>query len=192
MFKKRKQQKVLKVKYGEIAKEFPPLHIAKQGDVGLDVAVALPYEENYKEELQKYYSDCSYNQITPSEDVVNEIKHGSITIMPGDRALLPTDIKLEIPKGYWVAVEARSSTSKRSLIVPKGVIDEGYRGEIFAQVINIGQTPAVIHHGDRLVQLILQESETPDLVIETVDKLSKSERGESGFGSSGSSVIGGM
>lgn len=150
--------KVLKVKRGELAKEFPNLKVAKPGDVGLDVPVALP-------------------------------DNGSITINPGERHLLPTDIKLEIPEGYWVAVEARSSTSKQSLIVPKGVIDEGYRGEIFAQIINVGTKPVEIHHGDRLVQLILHKNETNDLVVEEVDELSPSERGESGFGSSGKSAI---
>lgn len=195
LFKKRK--KVLKVKYGKLSKEFPPLHIAKQGDVGLDVAVALPYVDDYMTKLVDYYSEHPWiNNARDASDVekeeINEIKHGKIMINPGERVLLPTDIKLEIPRGYWVAVEARSSTSKRSLIVPKGVIDEGYRGEIFAQVINVGKDPAVIRHGDRLVQLILQKSETSDLIIETTDKLSESERGESGFGSSGSSVLGGM
>ena len=81
------------------------------------------------------------------------------------------------------------STSKQSLIVPKGVIDEGYRGEIFAQMINVGRTPVRIYHGDRLVQLILHKNETNDLIIEEVDELSESERGESGFGSSGKSAI---
>ena len=152
--------KVLKIKRGELAKQFPIPKPAKAGDVGIDIPVAL----------------------LPEED--------PIIINPGERKLLPTDIKLEIPEGYWIAVEARSSTSKRSLIVPKGVIDTGYRGEIFAQIINVGTEPAIIHHGDRLVQLILQKNETADLIVEETDILSESERGESGFGSSGKSAIG--
>ena len=152
--------KVLKIKRGDLAKQFPIPRPAKAGDVGIDIPVALQPEED------------------------------PIIINPGERKLLPTDIKLEIPEGYWIAVEARSSTSKRSLIVPKGVIDTGYRGEIFAQIINVGTEPAIIHHGDRLVQLILQKNETTDLIIEETDILSESERGESGFGSSGKSAIG--
>ena len=185
MFKK----KLLKVKRGELAKEFDMLHIAKPGDVGLDVPVALPYKENWENELSKYIDDCIAADDTPDQNMINEIKHGFIQINPGERHLLPTDIRLEIPRGYWVAVEARSSTSKQSLIVPKGVIDEGYRGEIFAQIINVGTKPVVIHHGDRLVQLIIQKNETNGLIIEETNELSPSERGESGFGSSGKSAI---
>lgn len=149
----------LKIKRGKLAKEFPLLHIAKAGDVGLDIPVAL----------------------VPSAD--------PIVINPGERYLVPTDIRIEIPEGYWASIEARSSTSKRSLIVPKGVIDEGYRGELFAQIINVGKEPAVIHHGDRLIQLIMHERIVKDFDIVEVDELSESERGESGFGSSGHSAI---
>lgn len=183
-------RKVLKVKRGELAKEFPLLKVAKKGDVGLDVPVVLPHKRGYDKELSKYYRECKELQVAPDEMVINDIIHGVIILNPGERKLLPTDIKLEIPKGYWVAVEARSSTSKQSLIVPKGVIDEGYRGEIFAQIINVGSKPVEIHHGDRLVQLILQKNETSGLKVKEVDELSASERGESGFGSSGKSAIG--
>lgn len=149
----------LKVKRGDYAKEFPLLKIAKAGDVGLDVAVAFP-----------------------SKDQV-------VVVNPGERYLAPTDIKIEIPEGYWASIEARSSTSKKSLIVPKGVIDEGYRGELFAQIINVGKEPVEIRHGDRLIQIIMHERVIKDFTITEVDELTESERGESGFGSSGSSVF---
>lgn len=147
----------LKVKRNELAKEFELMHIAKAGDVGLDIPVVL-------------------------ED------KGSITINPGERHLVPTGIKIEIPYGYWASIEARSSTSKKSLIVPKGVIDEGYRGELFAQIINVGKNPVHINHGDRLIQLIMHERVIKDFDVIEVDELSESERGETGFGSSGQSA----
>ncbi len=112
-----------------------------------------------------------------------------MTIMPGDRFLIPTGIKLEIPEGYWASIEARSSTSKQSLIVPKGIIDEGYRGELFAQIINVGNSPVIIHDGDRLVQLLIHKREIKDLTIWEVNNISPSERGETGFGSTGQSAI---
>lgn len=145
----------LKVKRNESAKRFPMLAIAKAGDVGLDLA-------------------CTLDGIG-----------GSVTIQPGERYLLPTGIRLEIPEGYWASIEARSSTSKRSLIVPKGVIDEGYRGELFAQIINVGNAPATIEDGDRVIQLIMHKRHIKDFTIVEVDELSASERGESGFGSTG-------
>ena len=177
----------LKVKRGELAKEFPMLHIEKCGDVGLDVPVALPYVDGWQDAVDDYMNYL--NGAKPDEKHINFLKHGCITINPGERYLLPTDIRLEIPDGYWIAVEARSSTSKKLIIVPKGVIDTGYRGEIFAQAINIGKEPVQIHHGDRIVQLIMRKNYTKDLIITEVDELSPSERGETGFGSSGESAI---
>lgn len=147
---------VLKVKRTESAKRFPMLGIKKAGDVGLDLCCVL-----------------------------DNLPDQSITIKPGERYLLPTGIRLEIPEGYWASIEARSSTSKQSLIVPKGVIDEGYRGELFAQILNVGNNPVTIHDGDRLIQVIVHERHIKDFDIVEVDELSPSERGESGFGSTG-------
>ena len=179
----------LKVKRGELAKEFELLHIAKAGDVGLDIPIALPYKEGHDEVVKNYVRECIDIGDTPNKEYINELEHGVIVINPGERQLLPTDIKIEIPEGYWASIEARSSTSKQSLIVPKGVIDEGYRGELFAQIINVGKNPVTIHHGDRLIQLIMHERVVKDFDIIEVDELSESERGESGFGSSGQSAI---
>lgn len=179
----------LKVKRGELAKEFPLMKVAKYGDVGLDIPIALPYQDEYEQELKDYEDTCADNNVTPHPDVVNEIKHGFITINPGERCLVPTDIRIELPYTHWASIEARSSTSKKSIIVPKGVIDPGYRGELFAQLINVGTKPVTVRHGDRLVQMILHENIINDFSIEEVDELSESERGESGFGSSGQSVI---
>lgn len=179
----------LKVKRGELAKEFPLMQVAKYGDVGLDIPIALPYVEGYEDTLKEYEDACSDVGKTPNPDVINEIKHGIVTIDPGQRYLAPTDIRIEIPYSHWAAIEARSSTSKKSLIVPKGVIDPGYRGELFAQIINVGTAPVTIKHGDRLIQLILHKNEVNDFEVVEADELSESERGETGFGSSGQSAI---
>ena len=178
----------LKVKRGELAKEFELLHIAKEGDVGLDIPVALPYKEGYKEKVEEYLKECSEMDEVPDSNFINELEHGIIVINPGDRYLAPTDIRIEIPRGYWASIEARSATPKKLIIVPKGVIDEGYRGELFAQLINVGKDPIIVRHGDRLIQLIMHERIIKDFGIVEVDELSDSERGESGFGSSGQSA----
>lgn len=147
----------LKVMRSRSAKRFPMLSIAKKGDVGLDLACTLDGQE--------------YG--------------GTFTVNPGERRLLPTGIRIELPEGYWASIEARSSTSKLGLIVPKGVIDEGYRGEMFAQIMNVGNEPVTIHDGDRIIQLILHKRHIKDFNIIEVDELSASERGEAGFGSTG-------
>lgn len=111
-----------------------------------------------------------------------------IAIYPGQLGVIPTGIFLEIPKGWWASIEARSSTSKNILIVPKGVIDEGYRGELFAVVLNVGREKKIIQHGDRVVQLILHKRHNQCISIREVDELSPSERGDTGFGSTGVSA----
>lgn len=190
MFKLFKRKKLkLKVLRGELAKEFPPLKIAKAGDVAFDIPIAFPYRNGFEKKVAEYLEDCHDADEEPDMDFINNLKHGTHTINPGERYLAPTDIKIELPKGHWASIEARSSTSEQSLIVPKGVIDEGYRGELFAQLINVGKTPVTIHHGDRLIQLILHERVVEKFEVEDVDRLSESERGETGFGSSGKSVI---
>ena len=147
----------LKVLRNDSAKRFPMLAIKKEGDVGLDLACTLDGPE--------------YN--------------GVFTVQPGERRLLPTGIRIELPEGYWASIEARSSTSKLGIIIPKGVIDEGYRGEMFAQVMNVGNNSVTIHDGDRIIQLIIHKRHIKDFDIIEVDELSPSERGEDGFGSTG-------
>lgn len=155
---------VLKVKRTNQASEFELIHQAKLGDVGMDLPAITP--------VDKYG------------------KHQVITINPGERATIPTGISLEIPDGYWVAIEARSSTSQRCLICPKGVVDTGYRGELFAVLINVGKEPQYVHHGDRLVQIIIHKNEMCNIAgVEEVEELSQTERGSTGFGSSGQSAV---
>lgn len=108
-----------------------------------------------------------------------------IIIQPQTRGVIPTGLFIEIPDGYWASIEARSSTSKSMLICPKGIIDEGYRGELFAVLINVGTEPVTINDGDRYVQLILHERMSKEFLIQEVDELTPSERGDSGFGSTG-------
>ena len=147
----------LKVLRNDSAKRFPMLAIKKEGDVGLDLACTLDGPE--------------YNVVC--------------TVQPGERRPLPTGIRIELPEGYWASIEARSSTSKLGIIIPKGVIDEGYRGEMFAQVMNVGNNPVTIKDGDRIIQLIVHRRHIKDMNIVEVDELSPSERGETGFGSTG-------
>lgn len=188
----------LKVKRDKLAKEFPLIATKKHGDVGYDLPSVFPIKEEYmdkqapweEDEIMKHIEtevlasnpDASYDEVVRA---YNKEVHESMIINPGQRVLVPTGISLEIPEGYWIELAARSSTSKKLLIVPKGVIDQGYRGELFAQVINVGQEPVEVVHGDRLVQIILYKSYASDTSIVEVDELTPSERGATGFGSTG-------
>jgi len=82
----------------------------------------------------------------------------AMTIAPGQVALVPTGLVIEVPDGYFLAIFARSSTPlKRGLIVANGVgvVDADYCGptdEIKVQVLNVTSAPVQIARGDRLAQ----------------------------------------
>lgn len=97
-----------------------------------------------------------------------------------------TGIAMEIPQGYVGLVFPRSSNSKKDLILSNsaGVIDSGYRGEItFKFKIIERHFPNKYNIGERIGQIIIMPYPTINFV--EVDELSKTVRGESGYGSSG-------
>jgi dUTP pyrophosphatase len=97
---------------------------------------------------------------------------------------VPLGISVELPKGKWGMLTGRSSTVwKRRILVVQGIIDNGYRGPLFAGCQNVGQHACELERGERIAQLILFSVETP--VLRYASKLSESDRGEAAFGSSG-------
>lgn len=96
-----------------------------------------------------------------------------------------TGIAVEIPEGYVGLVFPRSSICKTDLILTNsvGVIDSGYRGEIMAKFAYVSMHNKKYEIGDRIAQLIIMPY--PTIEFEEVDKLSETERGEGGYGSSG-------
>jgi dUTP pyrophosphatase len=64
-----------------------------------------------------------------------------------------------------------------------GVVDSGYRGEVMVGMINLSTTPYTFEKGDKVAQLLIQKVEHAR--FEIVDELSETERGATGFGSSG-------
>ncbi|MCI5839596.1 MAG: dUTP diphosphatase [Peptoniphilaceae bacterium] len=109
-----------------------------------------------------------------------------IVIKPNETVMLPTDLKVEIPEGYFGAIYPRSSTGvKRKLALTNtiGIIDSDYRGEIMLAIYNFGENEQIIKHNDRLVQMVIQKYEK--LEVESVETLSDTERNVGGFGSTG-------
>lgn len=107
-----------------------------------------------------------------------------LTIFPNEREKIATGLCLGLPKGYWARITHRSSTEKRlRLRVVEGTIDNGYTGPLFVQLHNGNSFPIKFHHGDRLAQLILCPIIQGNYKI--VDKLPETDRGNSGFGSTG-------
>jgi dUTP pyrophosphatase len=97
---------------------------------------------------------------------------------------IASDLYMEIPNHLYAIVQARSSTSKKRMVILPGVIDPGYRGEIFVMAYNLTSEPITIKKGDRIAQLLFF-SRVPHLHTYQVYALRNSERGSSGFGSTG-------
>ena len=106
-------------------------------------------------------------------------------INPKSRKLIKTDIAIEIPKGHYGRVAPRSSLStKFELDIGAGVIDADYRGEIKILLINNGNSPYEVKPGDKIAQVIIEKISTMELT--KVYKMSNTQRGNKGFGSSDS------
>lgn len=112
------------------------------------------------------------------------IRTESVVIQPYSFDDVRTFVCIELPPNCWGDIRSRSSTfSKRRLFVMSGTIDNSYRGELSVFLYNPNPTPVVIHRGDYLAQLVIMPIIVPSM--EAIDVLSKTERNESGFGSSG-------
>jgi len=107
-------------------------------------------------------------------------------LRPGERALVPTGIAVAIPPGVAGLVLPRSGLAHRHGITcanSPGLVDPNYRGELRVVLVNLGRDTYRGHAGDRVAQLLLVPFWAPELRL--VDELPESERGESGFGSTG-------
>ena len=110
-----------------------------------------------------------------------------ITVQPGGRVLIPTGIAVcPSEPDVVLLIAARSGLAvKRGLTLSNGVgiVDADYRGEIQVGLVHLGDTPAVIHPGDRIAQLLILPILRP--IIEIAESLPDTARGSGGFGSTG-------
>ncbi|MBM4170612.1 MAG: dUTP diphosphatase [Ignavibacteria bacterium] len=100
--------------------------------------------------------------------------------------LVPTNLKIEIPFGYEVQVRPRSGLASKygiGILNSPGTIDSDYRGEIKVIMFNFGKEDFLIKRGDRIAQLVL--SKVYKAVLEESKDLNDSDRGEGGFGHTG-------
>lgn len=110
-----------------------------------------------------------------------------VVLAPGERATVPTGLKIALPAGYVGFVVPRSGLAAKhgiTIVNSPGTVDAGYRGEIRVTVLNTDAHDSyAIAAGDRIAQLIVLALPTVRLV--EVERLPGSERGEGGFGSTG-------
>ncbi len=109
-----------------------------------------------------------------------------LVLAPGERALVPTGLAMEIPDGYEGQVRPRSGLALRlglGMVNAPGTIDADYRGEVGVLLINLGRETVTIHPGERIAQLVIAPVVRARLL--EVDELVPTERGAGGFGHTG-------
>jgi dUTP pyrophosphatase len=109
-----------------------------------------------------------------------------IVLEPLERGIVKTGLFIELPVGVEAQVRPRSGLAiKKGVTVlnAPGTIDADYRGEIGVILINLSNEPFTIDHGDRIAQLVIAKHET--ITWKPAEKLSDSDRGTAGFGSTG-------
>ena len=119
-------------------------------------------------------------------DIRAFIPEGKIEIEPQERKLIRTGLCLEIPKGYEVQIRPRSGLALKNGITvlnSPGTIDADYRGELRVILINHSADIFSITNAMRIAQMVVAQFSRVDLF--EVEDLSETDRGEGGFGSTG-------
>lgn len=139
---------------------------------GADVGVALPFYETAG---------------AAGADVrANFLDRGVVILQPGARALVATGLRFEIPQGFEVQVRPRSGLALKhgvTLVNAPGTIDSDYRGPVGVILLNTGEEPFEVKHGERIAQMVV--APVVQARFELVDGLGESARGADGFGSTG-------
>jgi len=110
----------------------------------------------------------------------------TLTLAPGEFALVPTGIRIAVPAGYEGQVRPRSGLAAKhgiGLVNAPGTIDADYRGEVCVVLINHGKEPFVVRRGDRIAQLVV--CPVARAQVELADDLDDTGRGDGGFGHTG-------
>ena len=124
--------------------------------------------------VKGHWEDAGIDLRTPCE----------IMLRRGSSVAIDTNVRMDIPCGYYGKIEGKSGLNiKHGIVSLGGVIDAHYTGTIVVKLYNFGDEDYRFSAGDKIAQLIIQPCETPILELEFVQDLSL--RGEAGFGSTG-------
>ena len=112
----------------------------------------------------------------------------TIVLLPGESCFIPSGIKVNVPKGHALIAFNKSGVAvKKNFHVGACVVDEDYQGEVHLNLTNTGNLPQVVERGDKIVQVLLVPINYANPIeVEPKNLYTKeSERGEGGFGSTG-------
>ena len=109
-----------------------------------------------------------------------------VVLQPGDRALIPTGIKMSLPDGYEAQIRPRSGLAYKhgiTVLNSPGTIDADYRGDVGVLLINHGREAFTVEDGMRVAQMVV--AQYSQFEWESVEDLDETARGAGGFGSTG-------
>ncbi|MEL0146013.1 MAG: dUTP diphosphatase [Schleiferiaceae bacterium] len=109
-----------------------------------------------------------------------------VVLKPGDRALIPTGIKMALPEGYEAQIRPRSGLAYKhgiTVLNSPGTIDADYRGDVGVLLINHGREAFTVEDGMRVAQMVV--AQYSQFEWESVEDLDETARGAGGFGSTG-------
>jgi dUTP pyrophosphatase len=112
----------------------------------------------------------------------------TLELAPGQRALVPTGVRIAVPEGFEAQVRPRSGSALRqglALVNSPGTIDSDFRNTVQVILINLGQEPIRIERADRIAQLVVAPFVRVEWEERPLAGLPTTERGERGFGSTG-------
>jgi len=119
-------------------------------------------------------------------DLVAAISDDDMVLAPGQRALVPTGIRIALPPGYEAQIRPRSGLALNAgvtVLNAPGTIDADYRGEVKVILINLGPEPFKLTRGQRIAQMVI--APVTQVIWKRVLELDETARGEGGFGSTG-------
>jgi len=154
---------------------------AKDGDAGADVYAILKTQRYPQDTVARLEYYTSFGE----KDNEEFYAQGDYLIAPGGTEMIDLGFKIQLEPGWEIQVRSRSGMSKHGLVVANspGTIDSGYRGPCMVLLHNNTSSWRVIKPGTRVAQFVLKRA--PQALFREVDELDVSERGEGGFGSTG-------
>ena len=150
---------------------------AEDGDAGADL-YAIPNENKLDISLYTF-------RVFDEKYVERKLEPGDYFIGAHQTIMVYTGLKIQLESGWEMQVRSRSGMAKNGLVVANspGTIDSGYRGQCMVLLHNDSELNRVIKPGTRVAQFVLKRA--PQADFQQVTELDDSERGEGGFGSTG-------
>lgn len=157
---------------------------------GTAVAAGIDFYIPSDIDVDDFTSKCEVTKSYPNYRLNDEYFIDAIDLRPGESVMIPSGIKMKVPSGYALVMMNKSGIgAKKQLDVLACVIDQDYEGEVHLNLINVGCNTQTINAGDKIVQgVVLPINYCMTEEVASATELysdSNSERGEGGFGSTG-------